>query len=121
MTPEEQMRAIQEDAGECRHEWANGVTGHNTANHRKVHKCKICGKSGDGHVHLGWLNPSPADLNELFRLAEKLGCKEYGTAKFGGKFCAGVELCEASIATEEADTPADALREALYLAVKGEV
>jgi len=54
MTPEQKMQKVAEAAGEC---W-----------HIKGNVCLICGLYGVAPaIHI---NPSPTDLNELFRLAE---------------------------------------------------
>ena len=66
MNAQEEMQAIVEATGECWHE----------ALHRKC----ICGNS---NFLLCPFNPSPTDLNELFRLAEKLGV-DYAVNTLGG-------------------------------------
>lgn len=126
MTPEEQMKAIVKAADECWHEWTNSITGYNTTNHKRVHKCKLCGVGGDGHVHLSWRNPFPTDLNEISRLAEKLVweykqgySKTCKTNRYYAKVWAEQGMDNHLGITVFANTPADALREALHQAVKG--
>lgn len=117
MTPEKEMKATVEAAGGCWHEWHNGVIGYNTANHKRVYECKKCGKGGTDHVHLSYLNPSPTDLNELFRLAEKLGCTDIDFEWVLGKWICEYTTSEFIYFKDSAFTPADALRKALYQAV----
>lgn len=110
MTPEQEMQAIVESAGECWHESAGCAP---------LYKCKKCGRQMGYHT----CNPSPTDLNELFRLAEKLGVYA-GNWKIDDYGCCHIlvetnDLKRKEIVTN--DTPADALRNALYQAVtKGE-
>ena len=107
MTPEEQeMREIVESVdGGCWHIFNDGY----------MALCEKCNAS----YSRGFRNPSPTDMNVLMEYARKL--------------CSTVILhiddkCEAVVwmhlkgltKVTDQDTPADALREALYQAVKGE-
>ena len=62
MTPEQKMQAIVEAAGECWHRGTNPLY---------PCTCAHCGEALNIPASKPW-NPSPTDLNELFRLAEKL-------------------------------------------------
>ena len=62
MTPELEMKAIVEAAGECWHELKDHLFQYTAF----CHKCGLIMSYKPGR------NPSPTDLNELFRLAEKL-------------------------------------------------
>lgn len=108
MDQERKMQKLVTAAGECWHETkAKGF-------------CK-CGAP----CNIG-LNPSPTDLNELFRLAEKLNidtrvaaCKAFHEDKrFGGRYSA---QAYASVSLQRYDAcsedPAEALLNALFKAV----
>jgi hypothetical protein len=60
MTPQQKMQEVVEAAGECWHEPKGSAP---------MNKCQKCKEPMGYHNCL----PSPTDLNELFRLAEKLG------------------------------------------------
>lgn len=119
MNKEQKIQVVVEAAGECWHEWNNMIKGHNTAAHQRIYKCVKCGKGGTDHVHLSWCHPKPTDLNELFRLAEKLGveftlCLSIYTQ--GDNMWSVEPLC-ADVTFNEI-TPAEALLNALYETVK---
>jgi hypothetical protein len=87
-----------EAADECWHEFDNGC-------------CKKCGALVDPITFHG-ANPSPADLNELFRLAEKL---ELGIMTNSQENYHAVNVWDGSVSTEGFDSVNlyDALRKAL--------
>jgi hypothetical protein len=115
MTPEQKMLKVVEAARECWHEFvAKSV--HQKENDPKIYlKCPKCKAS----VTMDQVvNPSPTDLNELFRLADKLGNRfiYFNTGLAGqrnveipGKTIGVIQACESS--------PAEALLNALYEAV----
>ena len=62
MTPEQKMQVVVEATGKCWHESDFGMS-----------ICKHCRRTNDPrYFDFDKVNPSPIDLNELFRLAEKL-------------------------------------------------
>jgi hypothetical protein len=105
MTPEQKMQKVVEAAGECWHEsgtYFDGV---------KLCKCLKCGvQILTTNFHKA--NPSPTDLNELFRLAEKMS-KKIKVEQFDGDWVAQVD----GRSWEVADTPAEALLNALFVDV----
>lgn len=115
MTAERKMRAIVEAAGECWH----------VAKKRPYAKRRyMCSKCGEHGPVLVPSNPSPTDLNELFRLA----AKTYGTAINAITFHPAGHVCWFTVDhpnhsvdltrfTGEGFTPAEALLNALYKAV----
>jgi hypothetical protein len=117
VTPEQEMKTIVEAVGECWHEWKLWNKDYNG------YKCKHC--SIEVHqVHsynAAPSNPSPTDMNELFRLVKKLG---YVVALYtNDKGTCSVNLGISDkvyfdVWAVDCDTPADALRTALCQAVK---
>lgn len=123
MTPEQEMKASVIAAGECWHEWERKYLLQDYAT--GMFKCSKCDYSSEwvkGSPH----NPSPTDLNELFRLAEKLGFTKIETDKdaknktFQCNISKDDYVCTYHFLIGIGNTPADALRTALYQAVKGE-
>jgi hypothetical protein len=118
MTPEEKMQKIVEAAGECWHdveEFAGETMGHY---YLKCTKCGVHDKVDDDFP----CNHSPTDLNELFRLAEKIGYKDMDFYKdsssctiYPSKDGKPYRLIGSIRAT--GSTPAEALLNALYEAV----
>lgn len=110
MTPEEQMKAIVEAAGECWHENKPG----------KFY-C-VCGEETLKGPCFRLPNPSPTDLNVLMEYAEKL--KVVASVVCDPRTDSSARIFQTTHCTQlsnaHADTPAYALREALYQAVKGE-
>lgn len=126
MTPNEKIRAVVEAAGECWHE-AGEIEGDSITMPMTLH-CAKCGElmCMEGSCRNHTQNPSPTDLNELFRLAEKLEYSvrlettfpDYGEIVYKvsiRKFCKKVWLMYGQF-----PTPAEALLDALYQAVKEE-
>lgn len=121
MTPEQKTKAIVEEAGECWHEWERKYLLQDYVTW--MFKCSKCDCSSE------WVkgsppNPSPTDLNELFRLAEKLGLRvhlKYRGDDYHAKvwFKPEEEDTDRVFFWSVAATPADALRTALYQAMKG--
>lgn len=135
MTPQEEMQKIVAAAGECWHEWIiesstldskDILGGHCYGGHGYECACgfrrvnRVNWAIGD-EANLGGMcrNPSPTDLNELFRLAEKLEFDEVRSdilngiteiIEWGGKDRRFLGM---------ADDPADALRNALSKAIEG--
>ena len=120
MTPEQKLQAVVEKAGECWHTKFQHSDG--------GHKCGDCQK-WLGHIEIDndvpyakHFNPSPTDLNELFRLAEKLklhveadvdtiGCSQVSIhRKRLGRSPCGQSLSGRSVA--------EALLNALYESIK---
>jgi hypothetical protein len=106
MTPEQKMQKVVEAAGECWHEVVSELRGIDY-----VRAMCSCGKQVYDPSH-NCGNPSPTDLNELFRLAEKLGPMIVLTFK---RDC--MTVIRLWGAKTEENTPAEALLNALYEAV----
>jgi hypothetical protein len=110
MTPEQKMKAVVEAAGEKTADWFadNGEWSHFTI-------------VGDNGVII---QSSPTDLNELFRLAEKLQFPSVllDSGMIGGKtLCQLVRFGDCTVKQQielYADTSAEALLNALYEATK---
>ena len=110
MTPEQKMQVIIEAAGECWHEWYRVIGGY---------CCNKCREHiGQIHSYLpAPTNPASTDLNELFRLAENMGC---GYIEFEWE----LEEWYCSYTNEKSQyncfgfAPAEALLNALYVAIK---
>lgn len=118
MTPEQMMQAVVETAGECWHEATE-----TSAACFNSYKCAHCGVMlGNYYNPAQWThtNPSPDDLNALFRLAEKLEVSCTLRLKVKGYFADAKMFGRLSGAEEEADTSAEALLTALHQAIKGE-
>ena len=106
MNQKQKMQAIVESSGECWHEPKFGMS-----------VCKHCRRTNDPrYFDFDKVNPSPTDLNELFRLANILRIGDFGVAYLlpiasedCGVYCAG-----AGTYTAEATTPAEALLNAIY-------
>jgi hypothetical protein len=136
MTPEQKMQKVVEAAGECWHEWVKRET---TLETRSVigaieyggfgWEC-VCGFRRVNRVnwHIGdeailpCKNPSPTDLNELFRLAEKLGYVDidfYGYSMTCTLYPSGTGKPYLLIGSIRAigSTPAEALLNAIFQAV----
>jgi len=112
MTPEQKMRKVVEAAGECWHD-TGGYINPEKGNWACC-KCEVTGFLSD--------NSSPTDLNELFRLARKavdLGCI---TFTFEGDISDTAVICWLGCNGKDyenlANTPAEALLNALYESVK---
>lgn len=108
MTDQDEMQTIVEAADECWH----------TLEFQPIHcsdskypemmlVCQNC------HTVTGKENPPPTDLNELFRLAEKIGYN------FGVSYSVNGRRFAASYKGKlgESELPADALRKAMYSAL----
>jgi hypothetical protein len=105
MTPQEEMQKIVESADECWHE--SSVFG-------DLAICTKC-KGNFG------INPSPTDLNELFRLAGKLGFDEIRIDLGGACDVIRWRLPEKRFAySENYTSESDALRKALVEAIGDE-
>ena len=105
MDAQEEMQKIVEAAGEC---WND------------THM-RFCGAS-DTQILVSKPNPSPTDLNELVRLAEKLygrDCRIEFSMHYGD--VQAIQLCKENkvVSQGQADTKADALRTALVKATEG--
>jgi hypothetical protein len=106
MTPEQKMQAVVEAAGECWHHLLPVTV---------VAQCAKCNNYKP--------NPSPTDLNELFRLAEKLGFMSVllDSGMFDAStLCQIVRYRDLNIDLQvevPGDTPSEALLNALYEAV----
>jgi hypothetical protein len=118
----DKMKAVVEAAGKCWHEVSKyqRMFEDDTGKFR-IRYCINCEQSWDLCVDK---NPSPTDLNELFRLAEKLGLI---AQKFEYKLPAGVR-CFLLMKTQDefpesftgkGNTSAEALLNALFAAIKG--
>ena len=109
ITNEQKLKFVKEKAGECWHEHGNVML---TCMPPK-YKCLKCGAI---YLH----NPSPTDLNELFRLAEKL---EIRFIKFvtglAGQQNVEVPHLEIGVIQYCGTTKAEALLNALYKACGG--
>jgi hypothetical protein len=108
MTPEEQMKAIVEATGE---KWPE----------RWVYGSDYCGNPI--LVKNSKQPPSPTDMNALMEHSEKLNVVIELTTGYAGGNRTIVKVYTSKISSYDdsrvcADTPADALREALYQAVK---
>jgi hypothetical protein len=113
----DKLKAVVEAVGECWHEFNNAYN----VNKDEHFICPEC----EAILELSGNNPSPTDLNELFRLAEKLGYKNvdfffhqnYRCCIYPQGTAAGYSL----ISTHSAygDTSAEALLNALYESIKG--
>ena len=121
MTPNEEMQAIVEKAGSC---WHNSNKTEGDSIHLPIRiSCSKCGAivACEGGLFSCETNPSPTDLNELFRLAEKLGfdCRlTVRSRNVCGHRSEIISMEGGRLVDVFADTPADSLREALYRAVK---
>jgi len=126
MTSEQKIKVIVEAAGECWHEWEQRAYAVNRF------MCNKCGKHSmntertlghGGGAFVAPKNPSPTDLNGLFRLAEKagIGCgvrrkRDYPDGYIAYHWPITDTMCNTIIVV--GDTPAEALLNALYEAVK---
>ena len=91
--PEQEMQEIVEAVGECNH-----------VGTMLDFECIHCGQNPA-------VDPSPTDLNELFRLAGKLGFTDFD---FYGNRCVLYEKRSAvSVAQGDGETKAEGLRKAL--------
>ena len=108
MSEELKMQKIVEAAGECWHE--------RFFKHAHFAACRHCGVETMDKTN----NPSPTDLNELFRLAEKLEVSVRVTQRMGFEQSWAKRLDHDGTAIDGsyADTPAEALLNALYSSVK---
>lgn len=116
MTPQEEMQKIVEAAGECWHVVEESVG--ETMGHY-YHQCIKCGiHDRRGNIYPN--NPSPTDLNELFRLAEEIFGEECEVSFYisEGKQIAQLDKIEC-LGQGFANNKADALRKALVKAIEG--
>jgi hypothetical protein len=120
MTNEEKMKAIVTAAGECWHEYVEEI-GQAMGHYYSV--CTSCGLDDRVDDNLP-INPSPTDLNELFRLASRLGIQVSITTNYHG---CGMISCwcyprETNYGNSRAvlDTTHEALLDALYNSIKGD-
>ena len=109
MTPEQKMKAIIEAAGECVFDHVKNV---------KYQPCYKCGKGFVEHT-----DTEPFDLTELFRLADKagIGCGVRRKRDYPDGYMAFYwPLSDGIIhpTNQFADTPAEALLNALYDSIK---
>ena len=117
MEEQEEMQKIVEAAGECWHNADITFDPNNVgfATHWQCSTCKV-------YVDRSCDHPSPTDLNELFRLAEKLygrDCRIEFSMHYGD--VQAIQLCKENkvVSQGQADTKADALRTALVKATEG--
>ena len=107
MNAQEEMQKIVEAAGECWHKWTKPPS----------MQCTTCSLLATPTSFKA--NPSPTDLNELFRLADKLGY-DYHVGRNSG--CIDVMIFDKQdevIADGNSDNLADALRKSLVNAIEG--
>lgn len=113
MKSEQKMQVIVEAAGECWHEWHRAIGGH------LCYKCREIVKQIYSCLPAP-VNPQPTDLNELFRLAEKLFDVHDLAFGYGLAVSCSIEghkgLRIIGPKYEEGSTPAEALLNALYAA-----
>lgn len=119
MTTEEQMKAIVESVdGGCWHD----IAGWQEIN-GSLQRCSKCNAPSNKGK-----NPSPTDMNVLMEYAEKLGYQDIRVNKLGSFWGTtlrsiyrdGPKDIEVKSSFSGHEIQADALREALYQAVKGE-
>jgi hypothetical protein len=114
MTPEQKMQKVVETAGGCWHDVTekDGVV---IVLNQPGSALSICHKCKD-KVNVDrkpYGNPSPTDLNELFRLADKLGAGDIISSSEGGCTIVGIN----GIISGTGDNRAEALLNALYEAI----
>jgi hypothetical protein len=110
MNAQEEMQKIVEAADEC---WHN----HDVPSGNKRFNCEKCGLGEYDPKYKN--NPSPTDLNELFRLAEKLQLVAVAvTDPITGSWAQARQLDGLMLHKFNADTPSDAFRTALVKAIE---
>ena len=121
MTLKEKMQKIVEAAGECWHTWRQ--CGYLPQAATTGYQCIKC-KEEVVVIHSWESAPeyvSPTDLNELFRLAEKLDARFVVRRLSNGVYVAILRYHnQDGFGTWAADTPAEALLDALYQSVEGD-
>jgi hypothetical protein len=128
MTPEQEMKVIVWAAGECWHQVSDDKRVFDDGfGAYQIRYCAFCGLPWNACLTgFDIDNPLPTDLNELFRLAEKLD-DEYGLSlrkrntTDGWKWMTWFQGTNKQSQAMYARSPADALRKALYAVAEQKV
>lgn len=109
------MRALVEASGGC---WHDPAQSDNWAETISCKKCHVA--MGNKHCGIGakYSEPSPTDLNALFKIAEKLECHELEFWFFSDSVSCKFKPLNAADIYGNGKTPADALRKALYKTIE---
>ncbi len=135
MNPEQEMQLIVEAAGECYHEWIikdstleskDILGGHYYGGHGYECACgfrrvnRVNWAIGDkANLSGKCTNPSPTDLNELFRLAEKLDINLTINVTKMGSCIAKIHGRRSPVSSEWCKSAHEAILKALVQAIQG--